>query len=323
MIVQGAWPKESMRNYNDSGTRRSSRTASLLVALVLAGCGGSSHHTAAKGRIKFTVTWPTNTGRVIPVNAQSLVVQVKRGATIVTSGLISRPAATISFSEVPTGSLNVVATAFASVDGTGTPLATATVPTTITSGGTSNVDVTLASTVDHLAVVPSPFSLAALASGTINVVAYDASGAVVLLDPSALSFTSSNPSLVSVTSTGVATAGSSLGSGTISIVEADSGKTLSLPINVVTAVSVSPAVAVVPVGGNQTFAATVVGPANTAVTWSVQEGAFGGTVTSGGVYTAPSAHGTFHVVATSAYDPTRTATATVTVASGNLGVTVH
>ena len=312
-----------MRNDNDSGTRRSIQTATLLVALALAGCGGSSHHTAAKGRIKFTVTWPTSAGRVIPVNAQSLVVQVKRGATVVTSGLIARPAATISFSEVPTGSLNVVATAFASVDGSGTPLATATVPTTVASGGTSNVDVTLASTVDHLTVVPNPFSLAALSSGTINVVAYDASGAVVLLDPSALNFASSNPSLVSITSGGVATAGGSLGSGTITITEADSGKTLSLPISIVTAVSVSPTVATVAVGGTQTFTASVVGPANTAVNWSVQEGASGGTITSGGVYTAPSTHGTYHVVATSAYDPTRSAIATVTAASGNLGVSVH
>lgn len=298
-------------------------SASLISLLVLAGCGGSSSHVAAKGRIKFTVTWPTSTGRVIPVNAQSLVVQVKRGSTVITSGLIARPAATISFNEVPTGSLNVVATAFASTDGSGTALASATVPTTITSGNTSNVDVTMASTVDHLSVTPNPYSLAALASGTITVTAYDASGAVVMLDPSALSFSSSNSSLASITSAGVVTAGGSLGSGTITITEADSGKTLSLPINIVTAVSVTPIAATVPVGGSQTFAATVTGPANTAVNWSVQEGVSGGSITSAGVYTAPSTHGTYHVVATSAYDPSRSATATVVVASGNLGVTVH
>jgi hypothetical protein len=47
----------------------------------------------------------------------------------------------------------------------------------------------------------------------------------------------------------------------------------------------------------------------------VQEGAGGGAVTGAGLYTAPSAPGVFHVVATSRADPTRSARATVTVTS--------
>jgi hypothetical protein len=45
----------------------------------------------------------------------------------------------------------------------------------------------------------------------------------------------------------------------------------------------------------------------------VQEGAAGGTITAGGVYTAPSAAGTYHVIGTSAADPSKSATATVVV----------
>ncbi len=79
------------------------------------------------------------------------------------------------------------------------------------------------------------------------------------------------------------------------------------------AVVISPNTVTLPAGGAQTFTATVEGSANTAVTWSVQEGAAGGTITSSGVYTAPQAPGTYHVVATSVADNTKSATATLTV----------
>jgi hypothetical protein len=58
------------------------------------------------------------------------------------------------------------------------------------------------------------------------------------------------------------------------------------------------------------------------VTWRVQEGAAGGAVTASGVYTAPSTTGAFHVVVTSAVDPSVGASATVTVTASPLPVTV-
>jgi len=78
------------------------------------------------------------------------------------------------------------------------------------------------------------------------------------------------------------------------------------------AVEVRPASATLGLGGTAQFAAVVTGTVNTAVTWRVQE-ASGGTVDSAGLYVAPAAAGTYHVVATSAADGNRAATATVTV----------
>jgi hypothetical protein len=46
------------------------------------------------------------------------------------------------------------------------------------------------------------------------------------------------------------------------------------------------------------------------VTWSVLEGAAGGTITAAGFYTAPDHLGTYHVVASSATDRSKTVTAT-------------
>ena len=81
---------------------------------------------------------------------------------------------------------------------------------------------------------------------------------------------------------------------------------------VAVSVTLSPSTATVAAGQSAAFTATVSGAAGT-VTWSVPEGAAGGTVSSTGVYTAPATQGTYHVVARSQADPTKSATATVTV----------
>jgi hypothetical protein len=78
-------------------------------------------------------------------------------------------------------------------------------------------------------------------------------------------------------------------------------------------VNVSPGTRSVLPLATQQFSQTTTGNCNLAVTWSVQEGAAGGTVTNTGLYTAPANPGIFHVVATSVADPTRTGVAVVTV----------
>jgi hypothetical protein len=87
-------------------------------------------------------------------------------------------------------------------------------------------------------------------------------------------------------------------------------------------VSVAPAAATVQVTQTQTFTATVTGSANQMVTWSLSGTGCGGsacgTITSTGVYTAPStvpSPATVTVRATSVADPTKSGTATVTVAA--------
>jgi hypothetical protein len=67
----------------------------------------------------------------------------------------------------------------------------------------------------------------------------------------------------------------------------------------------------------------VTGAADPAVTWSVQEGAAGGTITPAGVYTLPADAGTWHVVATSRADPSRSAVVPVTVTHEILAVAVR
>lgn len=82
-----------------------------------------------------------------------------------------------------------------------------------------------------------------------------------------------------------------------------------VPVPVV--VSIAPATAQVSTSGTQTFACSVTGATNTQCTWTAN----GGTVTTAGVFTAPTTAGTSQVVATSVTDITKSATATVTVVS--------
>ena len=78
-------------------------------------------------------------------------------------------------------------------------------------------------------------------------------------------------------------------------------------------VQISPVTATVFQGATQPFTATVSGTTNTAVAWSLQEAAVGGTITAAGSYRAPTAAGTFHVIATSQADTSKIAIATITV----------
>ena len=91
--------------------------------------------------------------------------------------------------------------------------------------------------------------------------------------------------------------------------------------------SVSPASPIVARGGTQLFTATVTGSIDTAVSWKVLESGCGA-IDSTGAFVASEAVGTCHVVAASHGDPSKSASATVSVVAVNvavapLSVTVH
>jgi hypothetical protein len=120
-----------------------------------------------------------------------------------------------------------------------------------------------------------------------------------------------------ITAAGVYTAPTTAGTyHVIATSQADTTKSATIPVTVTAVVvSVSAASATVYDTMTDQFTATVTGPTNTAVTWSIQEGAAGGTITAAGLYTAPivTVSTTYHVVATSQADTTKTATFAVTV----------
>src|SRR5580658_10130605 len=96
--------------------------------------------------------------------------------------------------------------------------------------------------------------------------------------------------------------------------------TLNVADTAVVAVQVNPTSATVALGSTQQFSAAVSGTANTAVTWKVGgtgcSGAACGTISVGGLYTAPASvpsPATLTITATSVADPTKSASASISV----------
>ena len=116
-----------------------------------------------------------------------------------------------------------------------------------------------------------------------------------------------------VSATGLYTAPSTPGTYTVTATSAaDSTQSASATVTVSApvAVAISPSVLTISLGGTQQFTATVTGTSNTGVTWS----ASGGTITPSGLFTAPpTLIGVYTVTATSVADPTKSASATITV----------
>lgn len=306
----------------------------LGAAFLTAGCGGGGTASAvsnsnATGRATVSIAWPETT-RLIPAAAGSITVQFFQSGTVVATQTVARPASsaasTLSFASLPPGSLSVVATAYPNADGTGTAQANAATTVTIVAGQIVPVGLTMASTINSLAISPSDASVVIGSTTNLGVVASDTNGSSVLVATSAISWSSSDSAIATVASGGLVT-GVATGTATIMATDTESGKTATTTIRVVTPeevwVTISPTATTLSVLGQQAFTANVNNSAVQSVTWSITEGSAGGTITSGGIYTAPSAPGTYHVVATSAAYPTKSATATVTVQGGSATVTVR
>ena len=121
----------------------------------------------------------------------------------------------------------------------------------------------------------------------------------------------------SITSTGLYTAPATGGSDVVTATSVQTpGKTASASVTVavpatVTSVAASPSTLMINTGAQNSFTATVAGTGSysAAVTWSAQRGS----ITSAGLYTAPTTGGSDVVTATSAQTPGKTANASVTV----------
>ena len=77
--------------------------------------------------------------------------------------------------------------------------------------------------------------------------------------------------------------------------------------------AIKPGISQVLPGGTVQFSAEATGVPDTGVSWSIQEGAAGGTISPLGLYQAPAAGGIYHIVGTSTADSTLTSTSAVNV----------
>ncbi|WP_248358158.1 right-handed parallel beta-helix repeat-containing protein [Anaeromyxobacter oryzae] len=234
---------------------------------------------AVTGSTDTAVTWSVQEGAA--------------GGIVSASGLYTAPATA--------GTYHVVATSHADPTKTASSTITVTAP-----------PVTIAVTV-------KPATASVVAAGTVQLTATVTGSTDTALTWSVLEGTAGGMVSASGLYTAPATAGTYH---VVATSHADPSKSATATITVTAAsapiaVTMNPTTASLLTGGTVQLTATVTGSTDTAVTWSVQEGSAGGTVSASGLYTAPATAGTYHVVATSHADASKSATATVTVtASG-------
>ena len=321
----------------------------FALAISLAGCGGGSGGgsvgvtSAATGRAAFKIAWTktVSKSRLVPLAAQSLKVTITSGGKTLQSQTVRRPdtgVSTIQFDGLPVGGLHAAASSFASSDATGTALSSGALDVTISNGQTTDAALTLDSTIDHINVdYKNTDVLPTDAPINVAATAYDASGAVVLLTPNALLWSSSDPNKISVSSTdtGALLTGVDAGTATITVTDSESNVSknfdvLGMTFSVATAQGLNPIVSI-----NDTLQLTpaISGPTNTDVTWSLVDANGAplssattltvGSVSKAGVFTASSTPGTYYVRATSAFDATRFVTTTLSVQSGSASLSIN
>ncbi len=205
----------------------------------------------AKARIRLQ--WPDGSdSRVVPVAARSVKISLSQNGQSLagTERLLVRPAsgaaeiATAQWENLPVGDLVVQATAYPNADGTGTPLAFASVVIPLRADQEKTVALTLASTIDHLQFTTGELAPATeIAPATlfkgdtlpVAVSALDKNGAVVLVK-NTFQFASSDsanaPLTVGPDGLSATLSGKEATVTTVTVTETDSGKTASVEIPV-------------------------------------------------------------------------------------------
>ncbi len=326
----------------------------VVVALLLSGCGGGKSSsvgtqtgTTARqtGQATFTIAWPASNkhasrpSRIIPDIVGSIRITVTNGGVDVGSKLFPRPdqggQTAAAISGLPAGvPLTATVYAFPNTAGTGVPVAEAAIPITIAAGqNTQAPTITLNSTVDHVDVTPgtllgagqsvaisagNPLSLTVGQTAPLVATPRDSSNNVVLIAPGNLTWASDNPAVSVDPASGQITAkqpGSANIIATVKVSATDPGiASPAFPVVVHVNIAFSPAAVVMTINQSLTFTAATTPSGSGGVTYSIQEGAAGGTINSStGAYTAPNRAGTYHIVATSQADPSQSVAATVVV----------
>lgn len=301
----------------------------VIVALFgafLAGCGGGGGAiTPLTGRATFNIIWPESGSRavskLIPLAANSIKIEITDGnGNSLGSQVMTRSDSSYTFNDLPVGNITAKASTFASTNGTGVALSTDSNTVAIAAGQTATLTLNMATTITALT---SNYTMSTLVSGDtvpVSVSGRNANGDTVPVTASALSWSSSNTGVATVSSSG-SISFAAAGTATITVTDTESGVSLNIPVVSMAFTVTGGQTQTINVRSNPTFVAVIAGPTDTGVTWSKVSG--NGTVTGGGVFTAPTTPGTTVLRVTSNYDPTRYKDVTVTVQAGNATINVQ
>lgn len=219
----------------------------LVAVLPFTGCGArrdtpaiDAPDVSPRGRAALTLRWPERTvTRKIPAATESVRVSFWKGDTEIVGKSLNRPASgsptvTATFDNLPPGNLTVRVAAYPLADAGGVVLAKAESAVAVVIEQTAEVRVALASVIRTLAVATEDNISEYYPDDNVALVlsGRDEAGALIPVAPSDLSFTSSAPGVATVDATGTLH-GVGIGDTTLTVREADSGATATLPIRIV------------------------------------------------------------------------------------------
>jgi hypothetical protein len=286
-----------------------------LAAVLTTGCGGGSP--------AETLT-PTVTVSISPDSASLLTGQTSTFTATVTGSSDKSVTWAVNGVAGGTSTLGTITAAglYTAPDTPPSPNAvTVKATSTVDSSASDSATVTISNPAPTLSAI-SPTNLAAGSSDTTITLTGSGFARQSVVEASSTSLATSFVSDTQLAAVAPSTLLATAGTLSITVVNPSPGGGTSATslLTVSITVSVSPATQSVNVNQTQQFTATVAGTTDQSVAWSV-EGAVGGnttigTITASGLYTAPAtppSPNSISVTATSAADPARSATATVTV----------
>ncbi|MBB6050382.1 Ig-like domain-containing protein [Armatimonas rosea] len=304
-----------------------------VASLSLSGCGGSS--VAPATGLEMRIQWP-EISRLVPAATQSVRVVVKDAGGFQTFRVANRPASgsfsTLVFFGLQPGDLSVDASAFPAADAQGVALAASSTKVTVSSGNQTNLQLSLASTVDRIEVSPASLSIRPGSAQTLTGTAKDSAGNLVPLSTSKTRWSSSDATVASVDSAGKVTALKE-GSTNVTFTDTESGKAgtslvvvTSSAAGIVDRVEVTPTTNALTVAQTKTLTATLRDASNGALpaapgTWSSSDATVASVDSSGKVTALKNGAATITFTHT-ATGKTGTASVTVTTPTVN-SVTIN
>jgi hypothetical protein len=261
------------------------RAIPAMLILVLAACGiNNVNITISPDKATMAVGSQMQFSASVGNAGNKTVTWSATGGTVDSTGFFTAP--------VTAGTCQVIATSQADPSRTATAVITVVAPVQITP---SAITLAPGSTQTFSAIMPATgdtnvtWSITELTGGTIS---GTGSGTALYTAP----IDAADTAVFHIVATSVA----------------DSSKFGTALVTIQTPVTISPLSANIKVSTTQQFTATVRATGSSAVNWTVLEGDPGGTII-GGLYTAPTTQGTYHVVAKAAADASKTGQATVIV----------
>ena len=227
-------------------SRKKTVGAALLFAapLLLAGCGGGGKNASPVAQstrstsLTLSLTWPqkpSGVGRAFPVAANSLTISVTDSANNAQTQTLTRPPAgsanttvTASFTNLANGRATVIASAFASGDGSGPILSQAVDAVVLQTGKQASANLVFPSPIASIVLAPADFSLVLGGTGKITATAIDDRDQT--FTPVGI-WASSNPAAVSVDANGNVS-GVAGGTSVITFTDATFGKTAQTTVTV-------------------------------------------------------------------------------------------